>query len=235
MAKIKTIDQLHTYVRSGVVVGIQSRTVTQTRTETSGGGGFLHQGSGYIAAPTTTVSSSTMEKLRMHLRSDDGPEFEVEVENLGFGVREGHRVTVVYAGDEMSRGAYPMAIVNHSTRERAVLKERLDLLVKGLNAGLGCLLLILAPLVGMPFGLVVIAGLLFIPAKVFGEAFIDKLALMGDVPTFFLAAFIPFAAVFLVLFGIVRRKSRLRQQIVARLWALMEQSVATERSRVDVG
>ena len=113
-------------------------------------------GTGHIA-PTrssTTTSSSTTEQLRLFVQEDGtDSEFEAMFSDPGFGVRDGHRVAIVYAGDQASQAGYPMALVNHSTGNQRVFKERAGWIVSRLGAGLGCALL-----VGVAIGGTVLIG-----------------------------------------------------------------------------
>lgn len=136
-APARTLEQLQASVRSGTVVGSQQWTETSfsSTTSTSGGGGHIHNGSGYVSAPqsSTTVRSRAIEFLRVFVREDDGTEFEATFSELGFGVRDGHRVSVVFAAFPDDSGALdprPMALVNHSTRKHKMLWGRVGWIVK---------------------------------------------------------------------------------------------------------
>lgn len=139
---IKSIDQLYMFTKVGTIAGSQnwSETSISTTTTTSGGGGYMHQGSGFIspASSSTTTSSSTTEQLRLFIREDDGDEFEAKFSEPGFGVREGHRVTVVYAGDQASRAGYPMALANHSTNQSKIFTQRAKWIIKPVGQTMGC-------------------------------------------------------------------------------------------------
>lgn len=157
---IKAIDQLYMFTKVGTVVGNQnwSETSISTTTTTSGGGGYMHQGSGFISpsSSSTTTSSSTTEQLRLFIREDDGDEFEAKFSEPGFGVREGHRVTVVYAGDQASQRGYPMGLANHSTNQSKIFKQRANWIIKQIGQTMGCAavgaFLVLAIVLGMAAG-----------------------------------------------------------------------------------
>jgi hypothetical protein len=154
---IKSIDQLYVFAKTGKVVGNQNwaETSISSSTTTSGGGGHVHMGTGYIApiSSSTTTSSTSTEQLRLFVQDDDGgEEFEARFSNPGFGVREGHRVTIVYAGNLSSQAGYPMTLVNHSTGNERVFKNQADLIVNRLGAGIGCALLAGVPIGGMILG-----------------------------------------------------------------------------------
>lgn len=159
---IQSIDQLYLFTKVGTIVGNQnwSETSISTTTTTSGGGGYMHQGSGFISpsSSSTTTSSSTTEQLRLFIREDDGDEFEAKFSEPGFGVREGHRVTVVYAGDQASQRGYPMALANHSTNQSKVFAQRANWIIKQIGQTMGCAavgaFLVLAIVLGMAAGVV---------------------------------------------------------------------------------
>lgn len=79
--------------RTGVVRDVQAR--SQQRTSTYGGGGMLHNGSGYIAAPTTSTISQSWQ--RVFVADDSSGEWHFEVGD-GFPVRGGNRIKATYVG-----------------------------------------------------------------------------------------------------------------------------------------
>lgn len=133
----RTLEELQTSVRTGTVVdsNLWSETRFTSTTQTSGGGGHIHGGTGYVAAPqsTTTVNSHAVENLRLFVREDDGTEFDASFSELGFGARNGHRVSVIFAAFPNDQGALapqPMALVNHSTQKHKMLWGRVSWIVK---------------------------------------------------------------------------------------------------------
>lgn len=202
---ITDIGQLYTFTRSGTVAGNQnwSETSFSSTTVTSGGGGYLHQGSGYVAAPSshTTTSSRTSEQLRLFVRSDDEREFEARFSDPGFGVRDGHRVTIVYAGTQAARAGHPMALVNHSTGRSKVFAQRAEWLLKRPGPQTGCLLF------GVP-----IAIAAFIP-------------IVG-----FVLAPLIFGAFGMRMWKRKRHNDRLAAEIVAALEARVQDSIEAERN-----
>lgn len=130
VGKIRSFAELDIFTTTGTVVGQQGRTSTHLSAETTthGGGGYLHQGSGYMSAPTTrtSVSSSSTHHQRLFARKDDGEEFDVEFPDVNFGIREGHRVSVVCAGPKRTGRGHPMALVNHTTGNHQVFPARVN-------------------------------------------------------------------------------------------------------------
>jgi len=130
VGKIRSQAELNIFTMTGTVVGQQGRTSTHlsSETTTTGGGGYLHQGSGFISAPTTrtSVSSSSTHHQRLFARKDDGDEFDVEFPDVQFGIREGHRVSVVCAGPKSTGRGHPMALVNHTTGNHQMFPARVN-------------------------------------------------------------------------------------------------------------
>lgn len=152
VGKIRSFAELDIFTMTGTVVGQQGRTSTHLSSETTthGGGGYLHQGSGFIAAPTTrtSVSSSSIHHQRLFARKDDGDEFDVEFPDVQFGIREGHRVSVVCAGPKSTGRGHPMALVNHTTGNHQMFPARVNWIlsnrIKLYAISAGAALLILA-------------------------------------------------------------------------------------------
>ncbi len=130
VGKIRSFAELDIFTTTGTVVGQQGRTSTHLAAEmtTQGGGGYLHQGSGYMAAPTTrtSVSSSSTHHQRLFAQKDNGEEFDVEFPDVRFGIREGHRVSIVCAGPKSTGRGHPMALVNHTTGNHQVFPARVN-------------------------------------------------------------------------------------------------------------
>ena len=135
VGKIASLDQLYVFERSGTVAALQHWVETNTTVTTTGGSGTVVNGTGNISGPSTTTHTSSTEMVRLFVREDDGGEFEASLPDLGFGVREGHRVSIVHAGDQASRRGYPIAVINHTTGKSKVLASRVSWLSRD---ALGC-------------------------------------------------------------------------------------------------
>jgi hypothetical protein len=83
---------------------------SETHVTSSGGGGTLHDGSGYISA--AQVSSRVATKREIWIRPATGPEVNLIT---GFDVRvnSGHDVSVIYCGAD--KDWTPIALVNRTT------------------------------------------------------------------------------------------------------------------------
>jgi hypothetical protein len=153
---VSSLSELHMFTKSGTVIDSQSRTETAYRSTTTGGSTLLADGIGTVSPPTTTTTASTVEVIRIFLREGNGAEFEAEVDNLGFGVRPGHEVTVIYAGDQASQQGHPMGLSNRTTNQSAILSHRVEWLLRRKSATLGCAALAVIPFLSMLFGGIVL-------------------------------------------------------------------------------
>lgn len=90
-------------IADGVVVSQQKW--SETEVYSSGGGGYVHQGTGVVHAPV--ISSVTSEQHEFWVREPDGSEVPVRLADAGFAVREGQRVKVAWGAKQgRSRGAF---------------------------------------------------------------------------------------------------------------------------------
>jgi len=214
VGKIASLDQLYVFERSGTVAALQHWVETNTTVTTTGGSGTVVNGTGNISGPSTTTHTSSTEMVRIFVREDDGGEFEASLPDLGFGVREGHRVSIVHAGDQASRRGYPIAVVNHTTGKSKVLASRVSWLS---HDALGCAWF----------------GLTFFGAMVLSVSLAEALIYMIHPLNALLAGIIgtltwiggPIVAIG-ALMSANRKRKRLRQGILARL----EQEVECARA-----
>ncbi|PAL22410.1 hypothetical protein [Sphingopyxis sp. GW247-27LB] len=111
---IRSIEEVHGCYRTGTVCGVGNWSETRVHASSSGGGGYLHNGSGHVSAPTVSVSSTSTEVLRFFMEYDDDDEEEVTIKGGGFAVREGQRVSVIRVSSRPNWG-YNIAYHNHKT------------------------------------------------------------------------------------------------------------------------
>ncbi len=124
---------------SGEVVGNASLSRTSVSTHTS------TQTGGYQPSTTTRVSLHSSEQLRIFVRQENGKEFEASFDEPGFGVREGHKVSVVFAGDKSV--GYPAGLVNHSTDNSKAFQDVVaETVVQKPNQLIGCAALVAFPI-----------------------------------------------------------------------------------------
>lgn len=84
--------QFEVTTRSGIVRDVQVFSETHLTGGSSGGGGYLHQGSGHVASPQVRVSSEVVTTQRIFLEDNDG-EWTCSV-GKDFAVRPGHHIKV---------------------------------------------------------------------------------------------------------------------------------------------
>jgi len=148
MGKIKNIGDLELFDYTGAVLDQQNWTETTTTTTTSGGGGHVNQGTGYVSSPTTSTSTYSSEKLRMFLRLDSGKEKEITLNNPGFGVRPGHRVSVIYAKNRADTHGQGVAAYDHSTQATKIYESAIRDVTANISFPIGCLMLIVISSLG---------------------------------------------------------------------------------------
>lgn len=130
VGRIGKVEELNIMTRTGIAHDVQTRTdhVTTSRTTAYGGGGNR-----YRIDPidiTTDVETKTRHKTRLFIVEQDGTEIDLDLPDPGFGVRVGHALTVVLAGDKASERGHPMALVNLNTGNSRVFGERARWIVK---------------------------------------------------------------------------------------------------------
>ena len=97
------------FEHSGKVTG--DKVWSETNVTSSGGGGTVAYGSGYVRAPT--IHSSVTTNREIWIRKDDDSEFCVTNYGNNVKVNHGHDVSVVYAG--FNNSGHAIAIVNRTT------------------------------------------------------------------------------------------------------------------------
>ncbi len=94
---------------------------SETHVHSSGGGGYLSEGTGHISAPT--VTSSSVHRQVFFLKREDGTQTEYDTTLIG--VAAGHRVTVVSGAKKGKDVGHSLGFFNHTTDKYAFysLKE----------------------------------------------------------------------------------------------------------------
>lgn len=100
----------------GVVAGL--RKWSETHVTSSGGGGYLHQGTGHVAAPT--VRSVAVEKAEFWLKPEAGSEIRLMA---NVAVRDGHDVAVVWGNSASEQNGTHFYFRNYSTSSDWLLVE----------------------------------------------------------------------------------------------------------------
>lgn len=118
--KVNALEELTVEIRTGMVAGNQnwSQSNVNVRTTTH------HDGATGHGRSDTNVSTTSTEQLRLFVCDDDGSEFEIRAHNVGFGFREGHRVSAVYMASthdsHRSDGDNLVGLINHSTGKHSL-------------------------------------------------------------------------------------------------------------------
>jgi hypothetical protein len=97
---------------TGAVISSQKH--SETHVSSSGGGGYLHKGSGYVSAPV--VTSRIVTKHEFWIRKEDGQDVPVNLTNANVSVAEGQTVSLVLASVSGLEGAPPVLIINHNAK-----------------------------------------------------------------------------------------------------------------------
>ena len=126
MSKTKSLTlgarTLNFYVICGKVVGDKRWSTTQVHG--GGGGGYVHNGSGYTSS--VHISSTSTVHDQIFIEQDDGSERVIELANTDVGVRPGHRLTAAFAiFEDKERGPY-LFVHNHTTHKTAWFNKDID-------------------------------------------------------------------------------------------------------------
>lgn len=180
MTKIPMVREpaeLNVFGKTGIVHGYSTWTETRMSGGGGGGGGYISNGSGYVSTAPVSISSTVTTYQRFFVDRGDGDEFEVKLCNVDFGVRDGHRVTCVYAGHKSVDRGWLTDVYNHNTRERDTFKSAKEKL-RGVSRAKIWFVLLVAAFVALNF----FAGLIGIAA--FGGSSLSVLPLVASVALF---------------------------------------------------
>ncbi|GGD90409.1 hypothetical protein GCM10011515_07510 [Tsuneonella deserti] len=111
----KSPSDFNIYARSGIAQG--SKTWSSTQVHSSGGGGYVGPQGGDVQAAKVTSSNTTHHAF--FLVEDGGKEIEISLAGVPFSVRDGHRVTAVYAGHQQDEWQWLTHLHNHHTEQSA--------------------------------------------------------------------------------------------------------------------
>lgn len=108
---------------SGVVMSSQKWSETHVRS--SGGGGYLHQGSGHVSAPT--ISSTVSSKHEFWIQTQDGQQVPVQLTDADFPLMPGQLITLVNAPNAKKPNEPRWVYVrNHSAKQSWILNAATD-------------------------------------------------------------------------------------------------------------
>ncbi len=187
--KIANLEEAVVEVRTGIVEGNQnwSRSDVNVRTTTT------HDAATGHGRSDVDVSTTSTEELRLFVRDDAGQEFEIRAHGVGFGFREGHRVSAIYlASTSDSRRSDRdnlVGLINHSTGKHALfdssVRQRISRPVGLLGMVIGIAMVIAGPILvyrlwsafgpgDEEFGWIFIKGLGSLVIGVFGALFLHS-------------------------------------------------------------
>lgn len=137
--------------------------ISKTHVSSSGGGGYLHQGSGFVDAPKITSTTTTEQEF--WLLADGGRQVPVRIDGDAMAVNVDQEISLLHARHPTKDGQWLVGIVNHSARTTAWLLTPL-----ALAGGAGLVgwwrVSFVALLSFLPFSLVNLWALGFVPAGV---------------------------------------------------------------------
>ncbi|UNU44438.1 hypothetical protein EAO27_18285 [Sphingopyxis sp. YF1] len=188
-SKIASPEEAVVEVRTGVVEGNQnwSRSDINVRTTTT------HDAATGHGRSDLDVSTTSTEELRLFVRDDAGQEFEIRAHGVGFGFREGQRVSAIYlasAGDsQRSDRDNLVGLINHSTSKHTLFDSSVRKRISGpvglLGMVVGLAMVIAGPILvyklwsafgpgDEDFGWIFIKGLGSLVIGVFGALFLHS-------------------------------------------------------------
>lgn len=88
----------------------------ETRVHGGGGGGYVHQGSGYSAP--VSISSTTIVHDQVFLVDDKGGEHSLRLQNWDISCRSGHELTAFSIAGKGEKNATYFIIINHTLGQR---------------------------------------------------------------------------------------------------------------------
>ena len=150
-------------VFSGEVAAV--RTWTETRVSSSGGGGTVFQGTGFVSA--ARVSSDVTRHDELYIRDGDGNERCLRLTNTDVPVRNGSRVSTVLGLYEGQKNGWYVGIYNHDMRVWTSFSDGLSKLAPPPNAvaplllGVGGILCTRVPWVGPVGWLALVAAVVW--------------------------------------------------------------------------
>lgn len=122
---IYQINRIKFKALTGTVLNSEKRSHTDTYTSTSGGGGYIYQGTGYVNAPRTTTRTVTTHTHEFWLAKEDGTEQCIKLTNTDIPLREGQKITMISAFREGDNKSSWIHLVNHSAnRYWNILNEK---------------------------------------------------------------------------------------------------------------
>jgi hypothetical protein len=143
---------------TGAVTSSQKH--AETHVSSSGGGGFLHKGTGFVNAPV--VRSHIVTKHEFWVHTDDGRDIPVNLSNVHVSVAEGHRVSLISAKVPDMDNAPLVLLINHNAKGHWFIPNKA--LINAMHEPVKfwpILVTVFMLFVGLKFSVVMLAGLAF--------------------------------------------------------------------------
>lgn len=100
----------------------------ETHVTSTGGGGYVGQYGGHVAAPK--ISSHSIERHEIWIRDENGVEQSIQLSNANISLRPGQRISVILASHLHGADMQVAAIVNHSAKTSARVYSDEDLAIQ---------------------------------------------------------------------------------------------------------
>lgn len=120
-------QQWRFFVLSGEVLDSQKRNQTHLHASHhhSSGGGYLHQGSGYVGGSSSSmhVSSQNVQEHEFWVKLRDGSESCFQLANGSVRIREGQQVTLLFMRAANNQTGELVALYNHNSRHNHLIRN----------------------------------------------------------------------------------------------------------------
>ena len=139
------------WIEHGLVIGSKTWSETHVAGGSSGGGGFVSGGSGYVNAPNVSISSSVRTRNTFFLKAADGKECSVDIDGA-LPLRDGQTVSVVYVKRTADKLGYALIVHNHTTGEVLERPQAFDFAAGKVGCVMAVLAIVGAGMIGRVFG-----------------------------------------------------------------------------------
>ena len=100
---------------------ISTKKYGETHVSSSGGGGYVHQGSGSISAPT--IHSHTQTKHEFWIKTPEGKEEPVQLSGHDIPLKEGQKISLIFAINSDNKKHSLSVLVNHSAKKHWIINN----------------------------------------------------------------------------------------------------------------
>lgn len=107
---------------------IDNNKYSETYISSSGGGGYVGQHGGYVNAPA--IHSSTILNHEFWIKTKDGLEKSIKLQNIDIPLRVGQKITLITAGIKGKDSKWYFVLVNHNSGQHWFINDAKNLLQK---------------------------------------------------------------------------------------------------------